>query len=67
MKTRDRDARNQQLRVREAAEMLGVSPHTVRSWIASRKLGSVRMGRSVRVPLAEVERLVDGGWVPHRR
>ena len=62
-----RESRNQLLRVREAAEMLGVSPHTVRSWIGSRRLGSVRMGRAVRVPLAEVERIVDGGFTPHRR
>jgi excisionase family DNA binding protein len=59
--------RNQQLTVREAAKRLGISPHTVRAWISTKKLGHVRLGRAVRVPQTEVDRLVAGGWIPPSR
>jgi excisionase family DNA binding protein len=50
--------------VKEAALDLSVSEHTVRAWVATRKIGSVRLGRSVRIPAAEIERLVERGTVP---
>lgn len=53
--------------VREAGEMLAMSPHTMRSWIADRRIGIVRLGRTVRVPISEVERLLETGSVPARR
>ncbi len=54
------------LTVREAAEVLGLSEHTVRAWIARRRLGYVRLGRSVRIPGEEIQRVLDKSWVPAR-
>lgn len=52
------------LTVEEAAEALGVSIHTVRAWLGRRKLGHLKLGRSVRVPREEVERLLRDSFVP---
>ena len=52
--------------VRQASEILGISPHTLRAWIAMRRIGVVRLGRAVRVPLAEIERLIADGRIPRR-
>ena len=53
----------------EAAEELGLSIHTIRAWIANRKIGYVRLGRAIRIPAAEIRRLLDANAVPaeHRR
>ena len=48
----------------EAAEELNLSPHTIRAWIAQRRLGCVRLGRAVRVPREEIDRLLMSGRVP---
>jgi excisionase family DNA binding protein len=53
-----------QFTVKQAAEELNVSEHTIRSWITQRKLGHVRLGRAVRVPALELQRLLDRGSVP---
>ena len=50
--------------VAEAARDLNVSVHTIRAWIARRKLGCVRLGRAVRVPASEITRLVEKGTIP---
>jgi len=50
--------------VQEAATMLGLSAACIRAWIYARKLGHVKLGRSVRVPLEEVQRLIDQGTIP---
>lgn len=52
--------------VDDAAEALCLKPKTVRVWIAARRLGCVRIGGAVRVPLAEVERIISEGSVPAR-
>jgi len=44
--------------VKVAAEMLSVSPWTVRSWIGKGKLRPVRIGRLVRLDEEELERFV---------
>lgn len=51
------------LTVEEAAERLGVSRRTVYRWIADGVLGVVDVGRGVRVPIEEVERVTP----PSRR
>ena len=58
--------RHQLKTVRQASRLLEISPHTLRAWIAARKVGVVRRGRAVRVPLAEIERLIDDGQIPAR-
>ena len=50
--------------VEQAAADLCVSVHTIRAWIAKRKIGSVRLGRAVRVPATEIARLVERGTTP---
>lgn len=47
-----------------AAERLGVSPFTIRAWIARRRLGHLKLGRAVRVPAQEIERLLAASFTP---
>lgn len=54
----------EQLTAQEAANALGLSIHTVRAWMATRKLGYVRLGRAVRIRRAEIDRLISQGSVP---
>lgn len=51
-------------KVPEAAELLSLSPKTVWSWIAQRRIGVVRMGGSVRVAQSEIDRLTTTNVVP---
>lgn len=56
------------LTVDQAADELGLSPHTVRAWIARRQIGHIRLGkRAIRIPVGEVSRLLETGSVPARR
>jgi excisionase family DNA binding protein len=57
----------QPLTVDEAAKALGLSRHTVRAWIASRKLAHLRLGRVIRIPAGEVERVLAAALVPAAR
>jgi excisionase family DNA binding protein len=50
--------------VQEAAEELGLSVHTIRAWIASRRLGHLRLGRAIRIPAAEIRRVIEESTVP---
>ena len=54
------------LSVSQAAQALGLKPGTIRAWISQRKLGHVKLGRAVRVPRTEIERLLREGAVPAR-
>lgn len=54
------------LTVRETAQRLGLKDSTIRAWIAHRRIGIVRLGRAVRIPVEEVERLVAEGTIPAR-
>lgn len=42
----------------EAAERLGLAVPTVYGWIAQRRLTSLKLGRRVFIPVAEVERVL---------
>ncbi len=53
--------------VEQAAIALSVSKHTVRAWIARRRIGCVRLGRAVRIPASEIIRLIELGTVPALR
>ena len=51
------------LTVRQAAELLQLSPLTIRSWIRRGKLRAVYLGSDAagyRVPAAEIERIIHG-------
>ena len=54
------------LTVAETARRLGLRESTIRAWVAQRRIGVVRLGRAVRIPLEEIERLVAEGSVPAR-
>lgn len=48
-------------KVREAAELLGVSPLTVYRWLRDGTLRGVRIGpKLLRVPRSEIERMAQG-------
>jgi excisionase family DNA binding protein len=50
--------------VSEAAEELGLSIHTIRAWIAGRRLAHLRLGRAIRIPAAEIRRVIERSTVP---
>jgi excisionase family DNA binding protein len=55
------------LNVDEAAAELGLRPATIRAWLLRRKIGCVRLSaRCVRIPRAEVERLIRENTVTAR-
>jgi excisionase family DNA binding protein len=57
----------QLLRVSEAAERWAVKESTVRAWLLARRISCVRVGkRAIRIPVAEVERLISEGTLPAR-
>ena len=54
------------LRLSVAAHELGLHPMTVRRWIKAGRIQVIPVGREVRIPRSEVERLVgkiDGRWL----
>jgi excisionase family DNA binding protein len=50
--------------IQQAADELNVSVHTIRAWVASRRIGYVRLGKSIRIPYGEIHRLLERGMVP---
>lgn len=50
--------------VSEAAEELGLSVHTIRAWIADRRIAYLRLGRAIRIPAAEIRRVIEKSTVP---
>ena len=53
-------------RVEEAAELTGLKPPTWRAWILRRRVGVVRLGKSVRIRMEEIDRLIREGTTPRR-
>jgi excisionase family DNA binding protein len=51
------------LNVQEAAQLLSLSPNTIRQWIWQRRLPVVKLGRSVRLRREDLETLINS----HRR
>jgi excisionase family DNA binding protein len=56
----------QLLNVREFAEALGVTVSCARRWLLEGKIAKVKLGRLVRIPASECERLVNAGLRPAR-
>jgi excisionase family DNA binding protein len=52
------------LKVPKTAERLDCSVGAVWKWIAEKRIRVVRLGRSVRVPLAEVQKIIEQGLPP---
>lgn len=53
--------------VEQAATELNLSRATIRAWIAQRRLGHVRLGRAIRIPVDEIRRVLEAGYVPPAR
>lgn len=51
-------------RPEEVAEKLGIKVSTVRRWIFDRRLSVIKLGRSVRIPATEVDRIIRTGIRP---
>ena len=41
-----------------------MSVSTVRSWVAQRRIGFIRLGRAIRIPPTEIQRLLTDGFIP---
>ena len=54
------------LSVFEFAQELGITVACVRRWVLVRKIETVRVGRLVRVPVTELDRILRDGRVPAR-
>ncbi len=52
------------LTIGEVAQMLGLKPATIRSWIWKRQIGYVKVSRAVRIPADEVDRVIEFGTRP---
>lgn len=48
----------------EAAGRLGMKVVTLRMWAARRKIARCKIGRSVRIPESEVEKLIEHSLIP---
>jgi excisionase family DNA binding protein len=51
-------------RVREAAKLLGQEERTTRDWILDRKIGVIRVGKTILIPESEIERILEDGFCP---
>ncbi len=48
-------------KIREASELLRVTTKTVYRWTVEGRIRTVRMGRAVRVPASEIDRIIREG------
>lgn len=55
------------LTIRAAAERLGLREATLRSWVLQRRIQFCKLGRSVRISEAEIDRIIQRGTVPPRQ
>jgi excisionase family DNA binding protein len=49
---------NRPLTLREAADALGLSVHTLRAWVSRKQIRHVRLGRAIRILPGDVEELL---------
>ncbi len=57
----------QLLTVAQFAEALNVTVACVRRWLRERRISKVKLGRLVRIPASEAERLIEEGLRPARQ
>jgi excisionase family DNA binding protein len=62
-----RDRQPRAIGIERAAELLSISPYTVRRYVAERKLHSIRAGRRVLIPMETVEKVLQEGFSSSRR
>ena len=51
-------------KVPEAASKLAISQKTLWAWIGARRIGVHRVGRAVRIPESEIQRILSEGYCP---
>jgi excisionase family DNA binding protein len=57
----------QLLTAAQVAERLAIKESTIRAWLLARRLPFIRVGRrAVRIPIAEVNKILTQGRVPAR-
>jgi excisionase family DNA binding protein len=54
----------QLLSVEDTASLLSISTWTVRAWVRSGRLSSVKLGARVLLPASEIQRVIDGARRP---
>ncbi|MBM4340325.1 MAG: helix-turn-helix domain-containing protein [Deltaproteobacteria bacterium] len=52
--------------VKQAAEQLGISPHTIRAWVAQRRIPHVRLSRRVLFRERDLANFVNKNLVEER-
>jgi excisionase family DNA binding protein len=57
---------NRPLTLKEASNALGLSVHTLRSWISKKQIRHVRLGRSIRILPGVIEELLRNSTVEVR-
>lgn len=57
---------NRLLSIKEASELLGLKPATVRAWLLRRKLPRVNVGRAVRIPAEAIAQFIERNTIPAR-
>ncbi len=55
------------LTVKQFATELGLAEVTVRVWLGQRRIQFVRLGRAIRIPATELQRVVEEGTVEVRK
>jgi len=55
------------LTVKECAGALGLTEATIRAWIYQRRLAYVKLGRSVRIPRDQIDKLLLENMIPAAR
>jgi excisionase family DNA binding protein len=55
------------LRVEDFAAAVTLSPKTIWGWVAARRIAVQRVGRAVRIPESELQRILEEGFTPARR
>jgi excisionase family DNA binding protein len=61
-----RDIRKKPYQVPEFAGELDVTPACIRRWILEKKISYYKIGRCVRIPASELERLLAEGLKPRK-
>jgi excisionase family DNA binding protein len=64
---RDEGTKQNLMNVREFAKCLGITTSCVRRWLLEGKIAKVKLGRLVRIPSEERERLIREGLQPARQ
>jgi excisionase family DNA binding protein len=54
------------LKISEFASRLGVTQSCIRRWVLERRVATVKVGRLIRIPETEAERIVEAGLRPAR-